>query len=125
MVSTEERLYCKMFVQSDASRDELIEYLRAVTRGTIDRWTILNSTMEMDVRRNEDARSPRTGPKQDEFLYYRFYIDIEPSPDAKRSEYIHGIGVVLEQLWSRGMKAVAACDFEAELPRSGGIRDLE
>ncbi|GAA2572984.1 MULTISPECIES: hypothetical protein [Streptomyces] len=36
------------------------------------------------------------------------------------AEVVQAVTVVLEALWCGGFKAVAACDFEAELPARGG-----
>jgi len=36
------------------------------------------------------------------------------------TSYIGMVGHTLQNFWDRGWDAVAACDFEFELPRSGG-----
>ncbi|MER7221529.1 1,4-dihydroxy-6-naphthoate synthase [Streptomyces eurythermus] len=37
------------------------------------------------------------------------------------AEVVRAVTVVLEALWHGGFKAIAACDFEEELPARGGI----
>lgn len=45
---------------------------------------------------------------------------MEPEGEVHRNEYVNNVSGLLESLWKEGWKAVAACDFESELPRNGG-----
>ncbi len=59
----------------------------------------------------------------DGFLCYRHIIDVDPLGEISREDYVVAVGKLLEQLWAANFGAVAACDFEEELPRSGGAKD--
>ncbi|MFM1652488.1 1,4-dihydroxy-6-naphthoate synthase [Brevibacillus sp. B_LB10_24] len=114
-------LYCKLFVETKMDRAALVRFLAQTVTGTENRSTIVSPWGEMDVMMNDDYDEERAADPHDGFLYYRYYLDIEPAEDADPREYIKGIARMLEALWESGAKAVAACDFEEELPRKGGI----
>lgn len=58
--------------------------------------------------------------KQDDFLFWPVLVDIWTEEDVKPSDYISFTSSVLTLLWNNGLPAVVACDFEEELPWSGG-----
>lgn len=74
------------------------------------------------IKKNDDFNESLRFEKQDGFLYSRYYIEIEPIGDIKQEQYILSVSMLLENLWALGYEAVAACDFENELPRKGGYR---
>ena len=49
------------------------------------------------------------------FLYFKFFLEIDPLPELPRDKYILGIKNLIEQFKDMGVRAVAACDFEDEL----------
>ena len=59
-------------------------------------------------------------PKETDFTtFWPFVIDLEV--DEERGAPL--VAAILHELWSHGLWAVAACSFEARLPRSGCCRD--
>ena len=73
----------------------------------------------IDVRRNDGFDIIRRNDP-DGFLYYRYYLDIDAVPGQQRVAQVALVEQILECLWEHGYAAVAACDFEDELPRHGG-----
>ncbi len=114
-------LYCKIFVGSDLSRDELFTRLAAVVRGEQKVSTLYGEHLELDVRPNKDHDPARFEPNYDGFVYSPFFLETEPREGASEDPYIEAVGEVLESLWQMGASAVAACDFESRLPRKGGL----
>jgi hypothetical protein len=51
-------------------------------------------------------------------LYFRYTLEIDPTREVALEDYVAAIATLLESLWSSGMDAVAACDFEEKLPRN-------
>ncbi|MFE5793250.1 hypothetical protein ACFQ8C_11845 [Streptomyces sp. NPDC056503] len=47
-------------------------------------------------------------------------LEAEVSPGTAPAEVVEAVATLLRTLWSLGYKAVAACDFEDELPDAGG-----
>lgn len=74
----------------------------------------------IDVTDNDDYKWNKD--KQDDFVYWPVLVDIWTQEDVTSSDYIPFTSGVLTLLWSRGLTAVVACDFEEHLPWSGGIQ---
>ncbi|WP_351234283.1 hypothetical protein [Streptomyces sp. NPDC002133] len=56
-----------------------------------------------------------------DFLEWPTVLECEAPTGAQPGAVVAAVTTVLECLWSVGCKAVAACDFEDELPAGGGI----
>ncbi|MBQ0891349.1 hypothetical protein KBZ94_41705 [Streptomyces sp. RM72] len=67
---------------------------------------------------NDYATGRRAHPF--DFLEWPTVLECEAS-EGTRAEVVQAVTAVLEALWHGGFKAVAACDFEDELPARGGI----
>lgn len=55
-----------------------------------------------------------------EFLEWPAVLECEAPAEAEPGAVVAAVTDVLERLWCGGWKAVAACDFEDELPARGG-----
>ncbi len=117
-----QNLYCKILISTDVSEDVLLKKVASITSGRIDQWTVITEWSEIDVVSNDDFNETKSGEVPDGFLFYPYYIDMEPGKDVFREKYISEVGSLLKGLWEQGWKAVAACDFEHELPEKGGYR---
>ncbi|MFF9378825.1 hypothetical protein ACF1BB_30425 [Streptomyces griseoluteus] len=67
---------------------------------------------------NDYATGRRAHPS--DFLQWPTVLECE-APAGTPDEVVQAVTAVLEALWRGGFKAVAACDFEDELPARGGI----
>ena len=94
--------------------------------------------INVEVRRNQDATSPSAqqwsiersieyDPPEDDFILWptliEVYVDVENTSPAT-SEIVAFAAGLLEKLRNEALSAVAACDFEDELPSGGGINLL-
>jgi len=127
-MTSESRLYCKLFV--DADDISQLELLGQVVRclgdppPSVERWSILGPHFAIDVRHNEDFDA--NGRKEpDGFVHFRYYLDVDALPGQQRASQIALVAQILQCLWSRGYAAIAASDFEDELPNRGGYRAHE
>jgi hypothetical protein len=68
---------------------------------------------------NDYATGRRAHPF--DFLQWPTVLECEAPSGAPAEEVVQAVAAVLEALWRGGFKAVAACDFEHELPARGGI----
>jgi hypothetical protein len=75
--------------------------------------TVRSGRMEFEIRRNPDAGLA------DGFIGWPFRVEAE-SGEAS-SVFVEAVSRVLRVAWDRGFDAVAACDFEDELPELGGL----
>jgi hypothetical protein len=67
---------------------------------------------------NDYATGRRAHPS--DFLQWPTVLECEAA-DGAPAEVVQAVTAVLGALWHGGFKAVAACDFEDELPARGGI----
>lgn len=72
--------------------------------------------MTLEVLENDDWDPSKYEDPAQGFLFYPFCLDVEPSAQVDESAYIAGVANLLTVLRSHGCKAVAACDFEDQLP---------
>jgi hypothetical protein len=56
-----------------------------------------------------------------EFLEWPTVLECEAPAGVPPAEVVAAVAAVLETLWRGGFKAVAACDFEDDLPACGGL----
>ena len=76
----------------------------------------------MDLVVNEDFNEKRTKQDRDRFLFYRYYLEIEPIESVRRERYVESVGRLLERLWQSGGKAVAAVTSRANFQERAGTR---
>ena len=118
-----DRLDCTIYVEPDISIGELSQFVADHLGGSCSGpefgKTIAAPGCDIEVRRNPDHQDVAQGAK-DGFLFFRNILEFYPSAEPQHSGMINLVGKILTSLWSRGWAAVAACDYEAELPSSGG-----
>jgi hypothetical protein len=110
-------LYCKIFVDARLSEKELTAVITRLLGGRLRNFTVEAPVVEVDVRTNDAVMQvPGEAPS---FVNFPFYLDVEPSPErsASREDYVCAVSGLLRGLWDLGLDAVAACQFEDELPR--------
>ncbi|MGN5633837.1 hypothetical protein AAIO99_17530 [Streptomyces sp. AC154] len=114
--------YCRILV-AGTTADGVQSLLGRLFNGTFERRTLTVGDVEVEVRRNPDARNDEA-PSND-FVRWPVQIEAEPVSHDGEASVVETVSRILEALWGVQAQAVAACDFEDELPRSGGIRPLE
>ncbi|MCD0485438.1 hypothetical protein LO771_24395 [Streptacidiphilus sp. ASG 303] len=104
---------CQIFVRG-TGRQFLAE-LVAVTLGAQvdDHYSVRAGRMVFDTRPNPDAGLA------DDFIGWPLKIDAEADEDGP--SLVEPVSHLLTATWDRGYDAVAACDFESELPDLGGL----
>lgn len=108
-----ENLYCKMFVNFSQEREDLINLLLQITNGTYQPLrTIVAKNMEIDISYSKEFNE-KAPPN--EFLFYKYYLDIEPLFSVSESDYIKDVSKLLSSLNEKNIVTVAACDFESDL----------
>src|SRR5712692_3873810 len=109
-------LDCRIYVGAELTPEEFAALLaaslgEATPNGAVGS-TIHTRQAEIDVRKNKEADRLRAGEFPDGFLYFRYALEVYPSPTVRREEQVSLVGQLLKMLWSRGLPAVAACDYE-------------
>ena len=109
-------LYCKLFVDFNGSRDELIDKVVQIVNGNRKRIKSIESSIaEIDVNNNEDYNEEISFVGDDGFLYSKYYLDIEPIDDIGQSEYTLWMKKFVNKLIEMGYNVVVASEFEEEL----------
>ena len=106
-------LYCKIFVDTKSRHADLVGWVCEILGGRVREYEVSCDALVADVLENDEhGRTGLTGP---EFLYYRYFVDIEPNAGIDRDAYIERVRSLVAGLRDRGCSVVAACDFEDEL----------
>jgi hypothetical protein len=115
---------CTIYVEAEQPNDDLARLVAESFDGTVSSGlgtsTVSLPFGEIEIRRNEDADQERAREVPDGFVYFRRTLELYPLTTVGREVRISFVATLLEFLWSRGWPAVAACDYEKELPKSGG-----
>lgn len=112
-----DNLYCKIFIDTECDMDFLINKINELVCGQKELFrTVVAKFGEIDINKNEYFDTEKRLAETDGFLYSRYYLDIEPNEITDQKDYISNISAFLQELWKSGFKAIAACDFERELP---------
>jgi hypothetical protein len=117
MMTTLQDLYCKIFVNTDITRDSLIRKVAKFAGGHSEMRIITSPMMEIYVDVNDEYDETKSRG-EDGFLYFPFCLDIEPVANADDDAYIRSVNRLLENLRAEGFQTAAACDFEDELSQT-------
>jgi hypothetical protein len=112
-------LYCKIFVNGAPTSDNLLRLVARALGGTIEYHTVIATGAEIYVAHNDDDDALRAR-EPDGFVFYPHYLDVTAVPGQTPSAQITLVATLLEAFWAAKLDAVAACEFEEELPRRGG-----
>jgi len=85
----------------------------ARNRTELEDWLEQEIGERLDAERNDDYDEAAAREFPSGFLRFRYRIEIDSRDVVER---------LLPLLWERGVPAVAACDYEDELPEKGGFK---
>lgn len=67
---------------------------------------------EIDLRKNSDFEPKMLEKDPDDFIFWKYYLDIEPQKGIEQEKYINQISRLIQELNLRNIKAIVSCDFE-------------
>ena len=110
-----EDLFCKLFINTEKPVENVLDTICLILKGEIyPIRTIRTMEAEFDLRINREFNAEKKKNKDDGFLYWMYFLDIEPT-DCHEADYIGAISNLIGKLKEQGIETVAACDFEEEL----------
>jgi hypothetical protein len=112
--------YCKIFVKHDEP-STMLARLAAVFGVTPERRSLPVPGLILDVRPNPDG-DPAAG---DDFVRWPVTVEAEADDPDSPAVVVPTVSQILTDLWGADIPAVAACDFEDELPWQGGIQRID
>ncbi|WP_152692013.1 hypothetical protein [Nocardiopsis sp. RV163] len=117
-MSEEFELYCKIFVKY-MDKTSAKEAISSEFQGAFEGSGMYLNHLIVEVHGNPD--STESGSLGDDFLFWPVIIELDGEGESSETEMVAETSRVLEFLWRSGHPAVAACDFEGQLPWGGGI----
>ncbi|MFE1518241.1 hypothetical protein ACFW9I_15630 [[Kitasatospora] papulosa] len=119
--SREKYEYCRIYVSLD--QGQTLGLLTDIFRATFSRFGHAEDPegLSVDVRDNEDA-DPEVADS--DFIAWPTTVELELQDDVDAAVILTKASKVLAAVWESDGKAVAACEFEEELPWGGGISRL-
>ena len=107
-------LYCKLFVAGARDADALTGAVDEITHGAVMPGGPGNPALDVAV--HAQIRHMPLDDAQDDFVLWRHYLDIDAAAgDTAFDTYLAELVQLIVGLRARGMRAVAACDFEQTL----------
>jgi hypothetical protein len=113
-------LSARIFVDG-VERDELVGALAVLVEGDVDGRWIEGDGVTLVVEDNDEADPVRRTDRETGFLFFAVSVEVYFSPSWTEQQRARLVGRLLEHLWSRGMPALAAADYERALPHGGGL----
>lgn len=121
-MESQNELLCQVYIDSALSRTELLAIIANILSAEIDGYSLEGESFEADLllndRYNEDLKKQRP----DGFLHYRYLVEFFQTFSERNESNKKAIAGLLKVLWNKNIPAVAACDFEDELPEKGGYK---
>lgn len=112
--------YCKMFIQSKMSRNELADTISHIFGATADgHFSMENDYWCLDIRENKEVNKSYAKESFSGFLYFPYFLDIELLDETKGEEYKVWVSNLFSYLCEKECQVVTACSFEEELINGG------
>lgn len=116
-------LDCRLFVDGASGRVQLTEWIAGAIGGDASENGVVADGLEIYVEDNNEAGEEDKTVRQGGFLFFDNTAEVYFAPMADLDGRVGIVTAILEDLWRRGLSAVAACDYEDRLPRDGGTAD--
>ena len=108
-------LYCKVFIDTNLNYEELFSLIMQYIDGKKDAVSYINTDWcSICVKNNKDYNTELYMLNPDDFIYWKYYLDIEPN-DIEEREYINKVSNLLKYIRKHCIAVIAACDFEQEI----------
>lgn len=112
--------WCMIYVKGAEDVSALVALVASAARGQSD-GTSVTSPDGVEIYVGTNSTNPKfqpVPPPETDFTFWPFVIEL----DVDEERDIPLVAAILRALWNHELWAVAACSFEARLPRSGGYR---
>ncbi|MFB4304701.1 hypothetical protein [Actinomadura sp. GTD37] len=113
MMTPERYGYCGLYLRGP-SKDDALGLVAQATAIALDGTVAHLDGLEIEVLRN-----PGFVPDSGDFPTWPIKIEVDRQ-DATPGQVVEAVSKLLTSAWQAGYEAVAACDYEDELPAKGG-----
>ncbi len=111
--------WCVIYVDTTNEDRQLARTIADGLDGSCEDRCVTVGTVELDVESNDDFDAKARLVRPEGFLHFRYRVEID-YPTSKAPEVLALVSRLLTYLWGNEIAAVAACDFEDDLPHLGG-----
>ena len=121
MTDQDEVDWCVVSVKGVENTDALAEVVAASIGGVAD-GPFITTPGGVEIYATTNSSNPKfeaEPPDETDFTWWPYMLEL----DVSEREGVPLVGAILRGLWDADISAVAACNFEHRLPRSGGYRD--
>jgi len=116
---------CRLYVATELDQKELGEELSNLLNLKRISTSFFDSDFfELDIDKNDEFNKKSQCQFPDGFLYFKFTIWIDFKDAVVNDSHIFLVSKILTWLWDRKIPAVAASDYEDQLPNNGGYKSL-
>jgi hypothetical protein len=112
---------CTIFVDGASSKAELFGWLAEAIVGQASERRVVAPGVGILARHNDEDNVRDKSDPHDGFLFFSHIVEVHFDSSITRDRRVREVSKMLEYLWSHNVPAVAACDYEDELPRAGGM----
>jgi len=111
-------LFCRVNVQAEMPFQEFVAFIARCAGGSSHMNAVTSKALDISIFENDDFDAQLSNTGNDRWLHFRYTLEIDPIKGVSAKDYVAVIGTLLQSLWSSRIDAVAACDFEEQLPRN-------
>jgi hypothetical protein len=120
----DESLECAIRLHTDLGEEDVARQVALHLPGELVRdRMVLTDICRVVVTHNPARNDLLVDDPEEGFLRFRHIVEVDPLLGAPRESYIEVVGHLLRFFWGQGWRAVAVCDYDTELPDSGGYRE--
>lgn len=118
-------LYCKVFINTQLDEASLVKIIAQLINGKISQINSISSDyLDLDVISNKEFDEKYINLPIDGFLFYKYFLDVEPMPGIKYDDYISQLKILIKGLREKGFNVVPACAFENELNEGKNYKEF-
>lgn len=110
--------FCKIFLDA-AEADAVVDLLTGLLDGPFPHRVLTLPDAVVEVLGNPDTGAA------DDFIGWPTLVEIEAADEAANASVVALTASIVTATWDAGIRSVAACDYEDELPWRGGLGRLE
>lgn len=116
MPSAGAELYCTLYVAGAADPDALAAALGDMAQGHVTQGAAWVRTPLLNMAVHAESRHLPLSDTQDDFTLWRHFVEVNAADDAITLQaFLAALARVVAALRARGLRVVAACDFEERL----------
>ncbi len=114
---------CNLYIDADADISTFLQNIATLINASdVESDSVHIHEGDVLISKNENYHCTNKKSPEDGFLFYRYKLLINPNRTLGKKNAINLVTKLLNYAWSEDYPAVAACNYESELPNDGGYK---